>query len=89
MLIFKNSIYTRQEAKSCQNSPISNISYDELIDPCNLLSVALEEEIEVINFLKRQPTEYWPQDSKKFYTIAHKIGNAILRKTAIRPFFIF
>ena len=37
--------------------------------------VALEEESDVISFLKRQPTEYWPQDSKKFYPRAHKMGS--------------
>ena len=35
----------------------------------------MEEESDVISFLKRQPAEYWPQDSKKFYPRAHKIGS--------------
>jgi hypothetical protein len=75
MLIFKNSLYNRQEGSPDLNLAISNMGYDELFDPCNLLSVALEEEKEVISFLKRQPKEYWPQDLKKFYQTAYKIGS--------------
>jgi len=75
MLIFKNSLYKRQEDSSSRNTPISNMGFDELFDPCNLLSVALEEEIEVISFLKRQPIDYWPQDLKKFYQTAYKMGS--------------
>ena len=75
MLIFKNSLYNRQKDSSNRNTPISNMGFDELFDPCNLLSVALEEEIEVISFLKRQPIEYWPQDLRKFYQTAYKMGS--------------
>ena len=75
MLIFKKNIYDRRELSPNRYSPSSDIEYDELFDPRNLLSVALEEESDVINFLKRQPTEYWPQDSKKFYPRAHKMGS--------------
>ena len=75
MLIFKKNIYDQREISSNLYPPSSDIEYDELFDPRNLLSVALEEESDVISFLKRQPTEYWPQDSKKFYPIAHKMGS--------------
>ena len=75
MLIFKKNIYDQREISSNLYSLSSDIEYDELFDPRNLLSVALEEESDVISFLKRQPTEYWPQDSKKFYPKAHKMGS--------------
>ena len=75
MLIFKKNIYDQREISSNLYPPSSDIEYDELFDPRNLLSVALEEESDVISFLKRQPTEYWPQDSKKFYPRAHKMGS--------------
>ena len=75
MLIFKNSIYNRQETSLGRHSPISNIDYDELFDPENLLSVSLNEEIAVIDFLERQPKEYWSQDSKKFYPNSYKMGS--------------
>ena len=75
MLIFKKNIYDQREISSNLYPPSSDIEYDELFDPRNLLSVALEEESDVISFLKRQPTEYWPQDSKKFYPKAHKMGS--------------
>ena len=71
MLIFKKNIYDRREISTNRYSPSSDIECDDLFDPRNLLSVALEEESDVISFLKRQPTEYWPQDSKKFYPRAH------------------
>ena len=73
MLIFKKNIYDRKEISPNQYSPSSDIEYDELFDPCNLLSVALEEESDVISFLKRQSEEYWSLDSKKFYPRAHKM----------------
>jgi len=75
MLIFKKNIYDRREISPNLYSPSSDIEYDELFDPRNLLSVALDEESDVISFLKRQPTEYWLQDSKKFYPRAHKMGS--------------
>ena len=75
MLIFKNSIYNRQETSLGRHSPISNIGHDELFDPENLLSVSLNEERAVIDFLERQPKEYWPQDSKKFYRNSYKMGS--------------
>jgi hypothetical protein len=75
MLIFKKNICSRQQISPNGYSSNFDIEVNELFDPRALLSVALEEETDVISFLKRQPTEYWPQDSKKFYPIAHKIGN--------------
>ena len=75
MLILKKNIYDRREISPNLYPLSSDIEYDELFDPRNLLSVALEEESDVISFLKRQPTEYWPQDSKKFYPKAHKMGS--------------
>ena len=75
MLILKKNIYDRREISPNLYPLSSDIDYDELFDPLNLLSVALEEESDVISFLKRQPTEYWPQDSKKFYPKAHKMGS--------------
>ncbi len=75
MLIFKKNIYNRREISPDGHSPSAEIEYDELFDPHNLLAVALEEESDVISFLKRQPTEYWPQDSKKFYPRSHRIGS--------------
>ena len=75
MLIFKKNIYDRREISPNRYSPSSDIEYNELFDPRNLLSIALEEESDVISFLKRQSTEYWPQDSKKFYPRAHKMGS--------------
>ena len=37
--------------------------------------MSLNEERAVIDFLERQPKEYWPQDSKKFYRNSYKMGS--------------
>jgi hypothetical protein len=75
MLIFKNSIYNLQEIGPKQPSLISDIRHNKLFDPRKVLNVALNEEKDVIDFLERQPKEYWPQDSEKFYPYSHKTGN--------------
>ena len=75
MLVFKNNIYDRHEMGITRYSSTPDIEYDELFNPLNLLTVALEEEKGVLGFLERQPQEYWPEDSKKFYPHAHKIGS--------------
>ena len=78
MLIFKNNIYDRHEFGLSQYSKTKDIEYDESFNPLNLLSTALEEEKDVLDFLKRQPIEYWSEDSKKFYPQAHKAGNQLI-----------
>lgn len=75
MLIFKNNIYDRQEMGLSPHSSTLDIEYDELFNPLHLITVALDEEKSVLDFLERQPLEYWPEDSKKFYPQAHKIGS--------------
>ncbi len=75
MLTFKNNIYDRQEMGLTRHSPSPDIEYDELFNPLHLLEVALDEEGEVLDFLERQPSKYWPEDANKFYPKAQKIGN--------------
>jgi hypothetical protein len=75
MLIFKNCIYKLREIGPKPIPPISDFQQNELFDPYKVLTVALTEEKDVIDFLERQPKEYWPQDSKKFYPYSHKMGN--------------
>ncbi len=75
MLIFKNSIYNLQEIGPQPHPPFSDFEQNEIFDPYKILTVALTEEKDVIDFLERQPKEYWPQDSKKFYPHSHKIGS--------------
>jgi len=78
MLIFKNNIYDRHEFGLSQYSKTQDIEYDESFNPLNLLSAALEEEKDVLDFLKRQPIEYWSEDSKNFYPQSHKSGNQLI-----------
>ncbi len=75
MLIFRNNIYDQQGIIPNRYSSGSNVEDSKSPNPYSLLSVALKEEFDVISFLQRQPTEYWPQDSRNFYPRSHKIGN--------------
>ena len=75
MLIFKNNIYDQRELHLTSPSPTPYLEYNKLFDPLHFISEALEEESDVLDFLERQPLEYWPEDSKKFYPHAHKIGS--------------
>ena len=84
MLTFKNNIYDRQEISFNRYSPTPDIEYDKLFNPLNLLLVALDEESGVLDFLERQPVEYWPEDSKKFYPRAYKIGSRSIFRDLLR-----
>ena len=75
MLAFKCNIYDRQEIGPTHHSRTPDIEYDQLFNPLNLITVALNEEDGVLDFLGRQPQEYWPEDSKNFYPRAYKIGS--------------
>ena len=75
MLIFKNNIHDRQEMGFTALSPTPNIEYDARFNPLHLIEVALKEDDELLDFLERQPKEYWVQDLKRFYPRAHKVGS--------------
>ena len=75
MLIFKNNIYSRKEMGLTTLSPTPDIEYDARFNPLHLIEVALKEEDELLDFLERQPKEYWVQDLKRFYPRAHKVGS--------------
>ncbi|KMP11302.1 hypothetical protein UZ36_05015 [Candidatus Nitromaritima sp. SCGC AAA799-C22] len=84
MLIFKNNIYDRQEMGFTVHSATPDIEYDELLNPLHLLEVALEEENELLDFLERQPREYWNEDLKKFYPHARKTGRLPIFRNLLR-----
>ena len=75
MLIFKNNIYDKQEIDLTRCSLNPDSEYDTLFDPCHLIYVALDEESSILDFLGRQPSEYWSEDSKNFYPRSRKIGS--------------
>ena len=75
MLIFKNNIHDRQEMGFTALSPTPDIEYDARFNPLHLIEVALKEDDELLDFLERQPKEYWVQDLKRFYPWAHKVGS--------------
>ena len=81
MLVFKNNIYDQRELHLTSPSPTPYLEYNKLFDPLHFISEALEEESDVLDFLERQPLEYWPEDSNKFYPHAHKIGSRSILST--------
>ena len=56
-------------------SPTPDIEYDARFNSLHFIEVALKEDEELLDFLERQPKEYWAQDLKRFYPRAHKIGS--------------
>ena len=75
MLIFKNNIHDRQEMGLTALSPTPDIEYDARFNSLHFIEVALKEDEELLDFLERQPKEYWAQDLKRFYPRAHKVGS--------------
>ncbi len=56
-------------------SPTPDIEYDARFNSLHFIEVALKEDEELLDFLERQPKEYWAQDLKRFYPRAHKVGS--------------
>ena len=74
MLVFKNNIYDLSELSTTGAPKSPDPYYNENFDPKDLLSAAFMEEEEVLDFIGRQPTEYWGLDTKKFYPYTYKSG---------------
>ncbi len=74
MLVFKKNIYDRSELNSPGWSRSPDPDYDAWFDPKDLITSALEDEGEVLDFIGRQPAEFWRQDTEKFYPYADKMG---------------
>jgi len=72
MLIFKNNIYEKKDIHRVKMYP-SLDSYDHF-EPMQLLQYSFDEEIDLLNFIKRQPKEYWEEETIKFFPTAYKIG---------------
>jgi hypothetical protein len=72
MLIFKSNIYEKKGSPFTAKQPVE---YYELFDPFNFVKSALQEEMEVIEVLMRQPKEYRNEDTSKFYPNSYKFGS--------------
>jgi len=84
MLVFKNNIYDRSKLTSPGAPKSPDPDYDTHFDPKDLLTAALKEEEEVLEFIGRQPSEYWNQDTQKFYPYTHKSGGLrVLRQLQV------
>ncbi len=75
MLIFKNNIYDQSELAFPGAPKSPDPDYDANFSPKDLLTAALKEEQEVLDFIGRQPSEYWGLDTQKFYPYAYKSGD--------------
>ena len=72
MLIFKNNIYEKKDIHRVKMYPSLGI-YDQF-EPMRLVTCSLDEESDLVNFIKRQPNEYWDEEIRKFFPTAYKIG---------------
>jgi len=79
MLAFKKNIYTNPN--TADPSPRPALSME--IEPLDLLHAALNEEEETIEFLERQPAEYWREDGRKFYPHLYPVGNAYIMRNLL------
>lgn len=73
MLIFKKNIYENRNLNlgPAQKHPIE---YYDWFDPFKFVKSGLEEDLDVIEVIGRQPSVFWKEDAKQFYPNAHKIG---------------
>ena len=72
MLIFKNNIYEKKDIHRVKVYP-SLSSYDRF-EPRKLVNCSLDEDIDLIAFIKRQPEEFWDEEIRKFFPISYKTG---------------
>ena len=72
MLIFKNNIYEKKNIHRVKVYP-SLGSYDHF-EPMKLVKHSIDEELDLITFIKRQPKEYWEEEIMKFFPISYKTG---------------
>jgi len=74
MLIFKNNLYADNEPVAGDFLRSPDPGFDKAFDPAHLLTRVFEEEEETLQFLERQPPEYWAQDGHKFFPASHRAG---------------
>jgi hypothetical protein len=74
MLIFKNNLYNKNETGLTEFFRSPDPGFDLGFNPSHFLASALAEEQDTLDFLERQPKEYWMQDAKKFFPHAYKTG---------------
>ena len=75
MLIFKKNIY-EDYGLSPDYADLSK--YPSAFSPFEFIKTALEDEVSLLEIAKKQPVQYWEEDSKQFYPNAHKLGDLIL-----------
>lgn len=83
MLIFKNNIYERK-GRNTGMEVKHPIEYYEWLDPFNFVKTGLMDELEAIETIEHQPTEYWKEDTKRFYPNAYKIGSLPLLQELVK-----
>ncbi|QPJ65671.1 MAG: hypothetical protein G3M78_09810 [Candidatus Nitrohelix vancouverensis] len=80
MLAFKKNIYSSQTTGSLDTLDALGAP---AIDPVELLQIALKDERETIDFLERQPRDYWHEDGKKFYPHLYRVGGPEIMRTLL------
>ncbi len=72
MLIFKNNLYDKKDIRRVKVEP--SLGSNDQFEPMKLVKHSIEEELDLINFIKRQPKEYWEEEIRRFFPMAYKIG---------------
>ena len=75
MLIFKKNIY-EDYGPSPDHADLSK--YPCAFSPFEFIKAALEDEVSLLEIAKKQPVQYWEEDSRQFYPNANKVGNLVL-----------
>ncbi len=73
MLIFKNNIYIKRDG--IQFSPENAPEYFSPLDPYLFIKKCLIEEIELLDLIRKHPSQFWQDDLVSFYPRAHKYSN--------------
>lgn len=81
MLIFKNNIYEKKDPHNAMLYPGVD-SYDRF-EPHKLVKNSVDEDLELVAFIKRQPKEYWDEEIRKFFPQSYKFGGIRIVETIL------
>jgi len=82
MLIFKNNIYEEKDIHRAKIYP--SLGEFDKFEPISLVRQSIEEEFDLIAFIKRLPKDYWEEEIKKFFPVSYKIGGIKIIEKILR-----
>lgn len=73
MLIFKNNLYRKQHGEFLNLSTVQDFS--TFFDPYRFVKASLDEEVELLDLIKKHPEEFWGDDLTGFYPRSHRFAD--------------